>query len=804
MLTDLRQAARALRRTPGFTAAAVATLALGIGVNTAAFSMVNALIVRPLPFPEPERLVTLQASQPQQGIAERNLSMPDLRDVRERTRTMAAMGGMYGQTYNLADAERAERVDGEVVTHEVLPAVGVRPLLGRFFRADEDRPGAPRVTIVSHWLWTQRLGGRPDVVGSTLQLDGVPHTVVGVMPPGFKFPLTQKLWVPMRHAGTEKRNDRYIWTIARLRPGVTVADAHAEMAAIGRALEQEHPSTNTGWRMRAKPLVDEFVEGSLKQMTILMQGAVGFVLLIACANVANLMLARATGRRRELALRAALGASRWRVVRQLVAEGALIAGAGAALGVLLARGWNAHLLGLVPEELPFWVRIEIDPVVLAYTAGVTALSALLFAAAPALRATRGDLTRALRDGGRSVAGGVSGTRMRSTLVTTQVGLAVVLLVGASLMVRSFVATQRVDLGTDDAHLLTLRTFVSGDRYKDLTRRAEFFQLLARQLAALPGARAAAVTTALPADDGGIGAAIVAEGRSSAPGDETLGIAIASTPGLFEALGAGLLSGRDFTAREAADTAARVAILNRSLAERLWPGASALGRRVRLNVDGGDTTWVTVVGVAPDLTYEELGQQDGPTRLQVHIPYARLPWRGVSVVLRAEGDPGVLANPARAAVRALDPALAAYDVLTMREVRRYTTYPFRLWSESFGVFGLLALLLAAVGVYGVMAYGVTQRRQEIGVRMALGARAADVLRQVVRQGARLALPGAVLGFVGAVGMSRLMRGVVYGVDASDPATLALVPAAIVLVALVASWVPARRASRVDPATVLRSE
>ena len=804
MLTDLRLAARALRRSAGFSAAAIVTLALGIGVNTTAFSMVNTLFVRPLPFHDPDRVITIQSYQPQQGIEERNLSLADMRDVRERARTFTSVGAMYGRTWNLADGGESERVEGEVVTHEVLRTAGVAPMLGRLFSPEEDRPGAPRVVIVSHWLWTQRLGGRPDVIGATIHLDGVPHTVVGVMPAGYRFPLTQKLWVPLRDDGTEKRDDRYAWTVARLVPGATVAEANAEMEAVGRALAKEYPATNAGWRMRAKPISAEFVEGTLKQMTLLMQGAVGFVLLIACANVANLMLVRATARRRELALRAALGATRGRIVRQLVAEGALLALIGGAIGVVLARAWLAHLVALIPEELPFWVRLDIDPTVLAYTAGVTALSALLFAAVPALRVTRRDLTGALRDGGRSVTGGASGARMRSSLVTVQVALAVILLVGASLMVRSFVATQRADLGTDDAHLLTLRTWAAGDRYQDVARRADFHLQVARALAALPGARAAVVTTSLPADDGGAATKVVAEGRSTAPGDETLAISVASTPGLYDALGTRLLAGRDFTAQEAADSASRVAILNARLAKQLWPDGSALGRRVLVGVAGGDTAWMTIVGIAPDLTYEELGEQDGPSQLHVHLPYARIPYRGMAVIVRGAGDPGVLAGPARAAVRALDPAIAPYEVRTMREVRRITTYPFRVWSESFGTFGLLALLLAAVGVYGVMAYGVSQRRQEIGVRMALGARTADVLRQIVRQGARLAIPGALIGLVGAFGVSRLMRGAVYGISATDGVSLTMVPLAIVVVALVASWIPARRASRVDPATVLRAE
>jgi predicted permease len=428
--------------------------------------------------------------------------------------------------------------------------------------------------------------------------------------------------------------------------------------------------------VHAKPLAEEFVEGPLRQMTVLMLGAVGFVLLIACANVANLYFARAMGRRRELAVRAALGASRWRLARQQFVEGLVLAAAGAALGVALAAAWNRHLLASIPEELPYWVRIEIDPVVVAYTVGVAVLAAVLFGMLPALRTSAVPPQAALSDGGRTASVGRGARRASGLLVTTQVSLAVVLLVGASLLVRSAMAVARADVGTDDAHLLTARTLLDGARYRDVARRVDHFARAVDALGALPGVRAASATTALPTDDGGEGVAIVAEGRSTAPGDEIMGIAVGSLPGLFDALGAPLVAGRDFTAREAGRHARRRGDRQPRPRRAALADAPALGRRVRVQVSGGEATWVTVVGVAPDLMYGEFGEQESTQRLQVHLPYARLGWRAMSLVVRATGEPVALAAPARRAIAALDPLVPVFDVLTMREVRRVTTYPYR--------------------------------------------------------------------------------------------------------------------------------
>ncbi len=803
LLQDLRYSFRTLARSPGFTAVAVACLALGIGVNTAVFSMVNALVLRPFPFPDPDAVVSVYASNDALGWREASASAPDLLEWKQGAPAIGELAAISRGSFVVAGGQEAEQVTGFRVTPNLFGIIGARPALGRVFGPAEGAEGNDRVVVLGNGLWTRRFGGRTDVVGSTVLVNGRPHTVIGVMPPRFRFPETSELWVPTELRPGTARDARGLQGIGRLRAGATPQQADAQVRAVAARLAASHPETNRGWGAKVLSFRDDMVDGELRTMLWLMLGAVGFVLLIACANVANLLLARAAGRQREVAIRAALGAGAWRIVRQLLVEAVLVALAGGVVGIALASAWLRWTVAWIPEELPYWIRFKIDGRVLLFTLGLSVATGILFGLLPALRARSGDLRGALSAGGRGVEGGVRGSRLRSTLVGAEMALAVVLLAGAALMVRSFLAITAADAGFETDRLLTMRTQLSGPRYDSIPARAAFHAEAVRRLTDLPGVAEAVATTTIPTDDGGEPYPIAAEGDARPRGEEIVANVTASTPGLFRTLGVPMQEGRDFSAAEAADTAARVAVIGRTLAATLWPGGSALGKRVRVDLDGGPA-WVTVVGVAGDLQYEEFGEETRVSRLQLHLPWARLGWRSAAYMLRTEGSPAALAQPARRTLRGLDATLPAFDVRTMDEVRRYTTWPSRLWGTTFGVFAAIALGLAALGIYGVMSYSVSQRVREIGIRMALGARAGDVVRSMVTDGARPAVIGMAIGLVAAVAVTRLLAGFLYGVTAADATAFVLAPAVLLGSALLAAWLPARRAARVDPMAALRGD
>jgi predicted permease len=801
LLQDLRYALRTLGRSRAFAAAAVLCLALGIGVNTAVFSIVNTVLLRPLPFADGERVVRLYSQPPGEGGEEDLFSMGELAEIRARSRTLAGVEGAGARGFNLAGEGEPVRLQGSPVTHGLFPLLGVRPALGRGFLPADDRPGAERVVILGHDTWRSHFGGRADVVGSRAVVNGIPATVVGVMPPGFRFPVKAELWVPARPDPADALDVRG-WMIAtgRLRPGVTVEQAGAELARVARELAAEHPATHAGWRFGARDYGSAYVRGERGTMLGLMMGAVAFVLLIACANVANLLLARGAARRREIAVRAALGAARGRIVRQLLTESVLIALAGGAAGVVVGTWWLHWLVSTLGIEVPYWMTFELDGRVLAYTAALSVATGLLFGILPALRASRTELSGALGDG---APGGTRRSRLRGTLVAGEIALALVLLAGSALTVRSFLAAARTDPGVDAGRILTARTSLTGDRYDSPAARAAFFRELERRVRALPGVRGAALATGLPAGDEGAATRVAAEGAAAGPDGGVRARWIGVTPGYWEAVGRPLLAGRNFSEAEAADSAAEVALVSRELAERLWPGADPLGRRIRVEVEG-KTPWLTVVGVAPTLGYARPGEDGERERRQVHVPFATAGWRLAALAVRTDGDPAALAAPVRGEVRALDPSLPLYTVQVMSEYRASTLWLQRAAGQAFASLALFALLLAALGVYGVMAYTVGQRTREIGIRMALGARAPDVVGMVVREGALLAAAGIAVGLLGAWGVSRLMRGTLYGVGPGDPVAFLAAPLLLAGVAVLASWLPARRAARVDPVAALRSD
>jgi predicted permease len=798
---DLRYGVRALRKQSGFTAVVVLTLAIGIGANSTIFSFANGVLLRPLPYAQPERLVLLDETAPKRGVQSLGVSFPNFLDWRAQNQVFEDIAAYSSGSYTLVDGGEPEQVRGARVSGGLFEILDVSPALGRTISREEDRPGSETVVILGHGLWQGRFGADAGIVGRTISLNNRPHTVVGVMPPGFRFPEVADLWVPLA-LDTQRwtRTDHGLGAIARLKPGVTLEQAGAEMVAIARRIEEQNPVTNEGLSVSVSDMRAGLVS-DYRQALLILLGVVGFVLLIACVNVANLLLARASARQQEVSIRVALGASRWRIFRQLMTESLVLSTAGGALGLVLAVWGLKLLLTAVPVELPFWMRFDLDGRVLGFTVAVTLLTGIVFGAAPALQASKIDLNKTLKEGGRSAAGGAGLRRLRSLLVVGEVALALILLVGAGLMMRSFLRLQRVDVGLDPTNVLTATVPLPQAKYREPERQSAFFQQLVERVGHLPGVRAAGAVSNLPLDGSRWGRSLTVEGRPVlAVGEAPMINHCVVTPGYFSALGIPVLTGRDIAEADGRD-APRVTVVDERLAREYWPGESALGKRVRFGPPESNEPWHTVVGVVGDVRHE---RPDAVTRMSVYVPYQQITVRQMTLAVRTANDPAGLAAAVRSQVRELDPAQPLTGVRTMEEVVSRAVWQPRLHTILFGVFAAVALLLAAVGIYGVMSYAVTQRTHEIGIRVALGARNTDVLRLVVGQGMRLVIVGVGLGVVGALGVTRLLESLLFGVSATDPATFAGVAAALSAVALVACYLPARRATRVDPLVALRYE
>jgi len=804
LLQDTRYGARMLRKSPGLTTVAVLSLALGMGAISTIFSFVNGIMLRPLPYPHSESLVILDETSQKQDVVSMGVSYPNFLDWRERNQSFEdiacydsggfamAGGGVSGNT-------EPEQIKGAFVNHGAFEILGVAPILGRTFTADEDQPDHDLVVILSYGLWQRRYGGDPNILGQTLTMNNRQRVVIGVMPKGFQFPEVADAWGPL--ALTPKiytRTDHGLSAIARLKPGVTVQQAQAEMSSIAANIETENPITNEGLGLKVIDLRASLV-GDYKKALLILLGVVAFVLLIACVNVANLLLARATARQKELAIRAALGANRKRICRQLLTESLLLGSIGGALGLVLALWGMDLLLAAIPIDIPFWMKFDLDWRVLGFTAACALLTGFVFGTAPALQASNPDLNETLKEGGRSGSSAGRGW-LRSLLVVAEIALSLVLLVGAGLMMRSFISLQNVNSGINPQGVLTF-TIAPGARYRSPEKRVAFFSQLLERVRSIPGVVSAGSNSGLPLAGNSWGRSLTVEGFPVLSVGEAPSINhCVISPSYFSAMGITILKGRDFDERDTKD-AQKVTIIDERLAREYWPDGDPIGKRMRFGPPEDNEPWHTIVGVVGEVRHERL---DASTRKSVYLPFAQMPIGGSSLAIRTSGRPENVISAVRAQVKELDPDLPINRVMPMTEVVARSVWQPRLYTALFGVFAAVALILATVGIYGVMSYAVTQRTREIGLRMALGAQRQDVMKLVVGQGVVLAALGVGAGLVAAVGLTRLMASLLFGVTATDPITFAAVSVLLAGVALGACFVPARRAAKVDPMVALRYE
>ncbi len=806
LANDLRYAFRSIVRYRALTGAAVVCMVLGIGVSTTLFGSVNPWLFRPLPYPKPDRLVRLRETEPERGDRAgrtSDVSGPNYLDWRERSRSFAGMGAYDRTQLNLSIGDVPERIHAARITWTLFPTLQIQPVIGRGFAEEEDRPQGPRVALISHRLWQQRFDSDPAVTGRTLLLDGAPHAIVGVMPPVFAFPEYAEAWTPLGLRADAARDERGLEVVARLADGVETKRAESELATVATALAREYPDANEGRGARADPLLEVMTPPGVVIGLALLLAAGIFVQLIACANVANLLLAKAIAQRREVAMRLALGASRGRLLRQFLIESLLLSAAGAGLGFLAATWGVQQLVAGTPVQPPFWAVYDLDLRAVAFVVGVTCASALVVGLVPALQAGRTSVLDAVREDSRTVAGGSRG-RLARLLVVSQLAAALVLLVGAALMVQSFARRYAIDPGFDAKPALTARLSLSGDGYADPRHRADLLEELVRRLRDRPDVVEAGITNALPFSDplsGGWWARrFEAEGRPNERGHEPAAAYYTVSSGYMRATGLRLRVGRLFSAEEEAE-GRDVAVISDDLAARLWSGSDPVGRRLR--VDAGP--WLRVVGVTAE-TREggDMLLADAKPSGQIYVPYRCDFPQAVSLVLHARSDPAGLAGALRETVQSLDASLPVDSVFTLAEVRARASWVAQLWGRMLSQVAALALILATLGVYGIVSHMVSQRTHEIGIRMALGARRGDVVRLVVRQGARLALQAVAVGLLATLLFTGALASLLYGVDARDPATLLGCAALLTLTVLVASCAPAWRATRVDPIAALRAE
>ena len=804
LLQDLRYGLRMLLNMPGFTLIAVITVAAGIAANTTIFSIADALILRPFNFPHQERLVMVwERGENEGGFDHGSIAPGNFNDWREQSQSFERLVAIVGRSFDLTGAHQPERFSGHGVSAGFFDALGVKAALGRTFLPGEDEPGRDQVVVLKHSLWERRFGSDPNIMGRTLTLNAKTFTVIGVMPPDFNFPFNGgEMWAPLAFDDEMKqeRLDHYMRAMGLLKPGVGIAQADADLNAISRRAQRLYPDTNTGVSSNVVGMTEDLVSESQKYMLPLV-GTVAFVLLIACANVANMLFSRAFGRQKEIAVRLALGASRWRLVRQLLTESLLLALAGGVIGLLLSV-WAVDLLrGAMPEDIakfiPGFDHFGVNRVVLLFTLMISMLTGVLSGLTPAWQASKPNLNEALKEGAKGASSAGSRQRLRSGLVVAEVALSLVLLIGAGLMIRSFAAMLRDDIGFNPQSVLSFQLSLSGEKYSEAQRRGFYDQFLKR-LEALPGVVAAGATCILPMSNDNEGRIFEIVGRPTFEKGKGPGVDYrVVTPRYFDAIGMSLRRGRGFTAGDN-ERAPGVVIINETFARRFFPSQEAIGQRI---ITGGADKPIEIVGVVGDIKDLDLDKVHRPA---LYVPYAQNPRTYMGVALRAAGEPMALTDAARDEVMKLDPALPVSNLKTVERMIHEITSPKRIMTAMMGVFAAIALLLAGVGLYAVMAYAVSQRTHEIGVRMALGARARDILLLVTRQGLRLTLVGLALGMAGSFALTRVMAPLLYGVAATDPLTFILISMSLAGVALLACWIPARRATKVDQMVALRYE
>ena len=794
---DLRYGARMLWSKPGFTFVAAVTLALGIGANTAIFSAVDALLLRPLPFPDPERLVVIWENDTQEGNSRNPVAPANFVDWRKQNEVCSQMG-YFTQTggLNLTGSGEPERITGVFVSQNLFSLLGAQPQIGRGFIDEDLKERQGLVVLLSHGLWQRRFGGDPSVIGKSLTLDSAPYTVIGVMPPQFQLPEEAELWgMTFNGEIATMRGQHFLRVMARLKPGVKMEQARAHFSLIARQLEQQYPATNKGYGVTVLSLREQLT-GETQRALWIMAGAVGFVLLIACANVANLTLARAGARQREMAVRSAIGAGRLRLVRQLLTESMLLAGLGGALGILLAS-WSVDWITSIGANVALAPKIGVDLRVLCFTFLITTLTGVIFGLAPALTASKLNLNDALKEGARSASH--SSNRMRNLLVISEVALALVLLAGAGLLIRSFVRLRNVETGFDPNSVLTTQFSLSGVNYDDGEQIATFYQRLVERLQSAPGVRSAAAISRVPLAGDRSTSGMNIEGRPALPGESREVHYRVITPGYFRTMGIQLRAGRDLTEQDNAE-APRVALINQTLAKKYWPGEDVIGKRIKLGPNA-NSPWISIVGVAGDARNFGLENETLP---EVYVANLQSPSDRMRLVIRTDVAPLSLVSTVKEVVRSLDKNVPFSQVATVEQLLANSVAPRRLNLALLAVFAVIALALALAGIYGVMSYMVATRTREIGVRVALGAQARDVLRLVVGQGIRPALAGVAIGLIASFALTRLMTRLLYGVSATDPLTFIAVTVLLTAVALLSCYIPARRATKVDPMVALRIE